>query len=209
VSASDPHAIETLAELRSVIPEPTTGIELKIYDTLIAEAVAFIARSPFLVMATSDDAGNVDASPKGDEPGFVTVVDDTTLLVPDRPGNKLAYGLTNILTNPHIGVIFMIPGTTETLRVNGRAELRRDPELLDALAARGRPALLAIRVTVEQCFFHCSKAFLRSQLWKPDTWPERQRISFGAMVARRLESDDPGLVESVDAMIAEDYRTNL
>ena len=192
-----------------VVGEPGAGIELKLYDHVDEDAADFIARSPFIVLSTSDADGHQDASPKGDDPGFVAIEDERTLLIPDRPGNRLAYGLTNIVANPRVGLIFLIPGTTETLRVNGTAELRSDPELLTRLEARGKPAVLVIRVTVEECFFHCSKAFIRSKLWKHETWPERQKISFGEMVARRLKSDDENLPGLIDAGIEEDYRTNL
>ena len=199
----------SIEELRAVVGEPTAGLELKIYDELFDEACEFIARSPFLVLSTSDRAGNHDASPKGDAPGFVVVEDSKTLLIPDRPGNRLVYGHTNILEQPHVGILFVIPGTTETLRVNGRASLHTGVELLDRLGARDRPAVLAIRVEVDQCFFHCSKAFIRSALWKAETWPEPRKLSFGAMFARRLGTEDPGVVRTIDDAIAEDYRTNL
>jgi PPOX class probable FMN-dependent enzyme len=205
----DAHSIDSVARLRDVIGEPGAGIELKVYDALTEEARAYIDRSPFLVLSSADRDGRLDASPKGDAPGFVLVEDDHTIVIPDRPGNKLAYGLTNVIDNPHVGVLFMIPGTTETLRVNGSAELRNDPELLERLAARGKPAVLAIRVTVEECFFHCSKAFIRSNLWKPDSWPEKQKISFGQMLARRIAADDPDLPQVIDDMVEADYRTNL
>ena len=201
--------ISSIEELRAVVGEPTAGIELKIYDELFDEACEFIARSPFLVLSTSDRAGNHDASPKGDAPGFVVVEDSKTLLIPDRPGNRLVYGHTNILEQPKVGILFVIPGTTETLRVNGRASLHTDVELLDRLAARGRPAILAIRVQVDQCFFHCSKAFIRSALWKSETWPEKRTLSFGAMFARRLGTEDPAVARTIDDAVAEDYRINL
>jgi uncharacterized protein len=204
----DDHAIRTVDQLREVIAEPIDGVRVKLGEVLDDHATAFIADAPFLVLSTADTAGRLDASPKGDEPGFVLIEDECTLVIPDRPGNKLAFGLTNILENPHVGVLFVIPGTTETLRVNGRAELSRDPELLERLAARGRPAVLAIRVHVEECFFHCSKAFLRSKLWKHEEWPERKKISFGAMLAPRI-TDDPALVEVIDQMVEDDYRTTL
>lgn len=209
VTKDDEHYLDSIEKLRAVVGEPGAGIELKLYDHVFAEARAYIGQSPFLVLATADADGHLDASPKGDDPGFVVVEDETTLLIPDRPGNRLAYGLTNIVANPRVGVIFLIPGTTETLRINGSAELRSDPELLTRLEARGKPAILVIRVTVEECFFHCSKAFLRSKLWKHETWPERHHISFGEMAARRLERDDEHLVATIDAMIDEDARTNL
>jgi PPOX class probable FMN-dependent enzyme len=203
------HAIGSVEALRAVVGEPTPGIELKVYGELPEEARAFVARSPFLVLSTADADGNLDASPKGDAPGFVMIEDDATLVIPDRPGNKLVYGHTNIIEQPHVGILFIVPGTTETLRVNGRATLTADPALLERLAARGRPAILAIRVEIDECFFHCSKAFLRSQLWKADTWPERPPISFGRMFARRLGVDDPELATTIDASVEADYRTNL
>src|SRR5205814_7712122 len=127
-----------------------------------------------------------DVSPKGDGPGFVAVHGDDTLLIPDRKGNKLIFGLQNILANPRVAVIFLVPGTEETLRIQGSAELTADPAVLDRLAARGQPARLAIRVHVDACFFHCAKAFKRSRLWQPETWPDRRKISFGKLVAPKL-----------------------
>ncbi|TMA35283.1 MAG: pyridoxamine 5'-phosphate oxidase family protein [Deltaproteobacteria bacterium] len=162
----DPHEIEDLAALRRVIGEPIPGLGLKNQSTISDEAREYIEHSPFLVLATSDAEGRLDASPKGDGPGFCLIEDERTLVIPDRPGNKLVYGLQNILANPRVGVIFMLPGTPETVRVNGIATLTADPDLLARLAARGKPAVLAIRIQVEECFHHCAKAFLRSQLWK-------------------------------------------
>jgi PPOX class probable FMN-dependent enzyme len=163
------------------------------------------------VLSTADAAGNIDASPKGDAPGFVLIEDEQTLVIPDRPGNKLAYGHLNILANPKVGVLFMIPGTPETLRVNGQASLTADPDLLGQLAARGKPATLAIRIQVEECFFHCAKAFIRSALWKPESWPERQKISFGRMLAKSLGTgtDDSASAAAIDEMVESDYRDNL
>lgn len=206
--STDPHTITTLEALREVIGDTIPGLEAKNLDRLDEFAVEFLSRAPFLVLATADANGNVDASPKGDAPGFVAVEDEHTLLIPDRPGNKLAYGHLNILANPRVGVLFMIPGTPETLRVNGRATISRDPALLAQLEARGKPAVLAIRVHVDECFFHCAKAFMRSALWQPDTWPERRKISFGRMYAKRTGGDDD-LARSVDARVEADYRDNL
>ena len=175
--------IETEAELRAVIGAEPPGLAKKNQPYLNDFAVDFIAKSPFLVLSTADAEGRIDASPKGDDPGFVAVENARQLLIPDRPGNRLAYGHTNILANPQVGVLFMIPGTPETLRVNGQAALSADPELLDRLAARGRPAVLAIQVQVEEVFFHCAKAFLRSRLWRPESWGEKHEVSFGKMFA--------------------------
>ncbi len=204
---SDSHAISTVAELRAVIGEEVPGLSEKNVDHLNDFALDYLAKAPFLVMATSDASGNLDASPKGDGPGFVEVEDKRTLVIPDRPGNKLAYGHLNILDNPRIGLIFMIPGTPETFRVNGDAELTADPELLERLAARGKPATLAVRVHVKEAFFHCAKAFMRSGLWQPDSWPDRHKVSFGEMYAAQRRGELTA--EQVDAAVAADYEANL
>ncbi len=204
------HRIHTVEELREVVTEPGTAIAVKVGDVLDEHARDFIAECPFVVVATADDQGRLDSSPKGDEPGFVLVEDDHTLVIPDRPGNHLAMGLTNIVANPHVGILFIIPGTTETLRVNGRAELTRDPELLGQLAARGKPAVLGIRVAVEEVFFHCAKAFIRSKLWKHEQWPPKKKVSFGAMLAPKIDPDaGRELAAIIDDMVEEDYKANL
>ncbi|MGI9327660.1 MAG: MSMEG_1061 family FMN-dependent PPOX-type flavoprotein [Pseudomonadales bacterium] len=200
--------ITTVAQLRSIIGEAHPSVAEKKIDHLDRYARTFIARSPFLVLSTADAQGRVDASPKGDAPGFVQVVDNSTLVIPDRPGNKLAYGHQNILHNPQVGLLFMIPNTAETLRVNGRAELTADAQLLQSLASRGKSAVLAIQVSVEECFFHCAKAFLRSGLWKPESWGERHRVSFGEMFAQR-RGDDAASAQGIDQLIEADYRDNL
>jgi hypothetical protein len=205
---SDSFLIETPEALRELIGEQAKGIDLKNQDTLDEFATDFIARAPFLILATADADGRLDASPKGDAPGFVHVEDERTLVIPDRPGNKLVYGHQNILDNPRVGVIFMIPGTPETLRVNGTAQLTRDPDLLETLAARGRPAVLGIRIHVEECFFHCAKAFIRSKLWKSEEWPERKRISFGEMFAKKVGAGGDA-AKAVDDAVEADYRDNL
>ena len=172
--------IRTKEELRSVIGNEIPGLNEKNIDHLDQHALDFIAKCPFLILSTADQNGRCDASPKGDAPGFVQILNDRTLLIPDRPGNKLAYGHQNILSNPQVGLLFMLPGTSETLRVNGSAKLDASPTVLENLSARGRPAVLAIRVEVQECFFHCAKAFIRSGLWQQSSWPERpHRVSFG------------------------------
>ena len=148
------------------------------------------------------------ATPKGDGPGFVAIEDERTLLIPERKGNKLIQGLQNILATGRVALVFLVPGTEETLRVHGRAELTADPAVLARLEERGQPALLAIRVHVEQVFFHCAKAFKRSKLWQPDTWPEKLRISFGTMLAKRLGAGADA-AQKIDAAVEEDYRTGL
>ncbi|TDD02499.1 pyridoxamine 5'-phosphate oxidase family protein [Nonomuraea deserti] len=130
----------------------------------------WLAASPFCLIATSDDKGACDVSPKGDPAGFVHVIDDTTIAIPDRPGNRRADGFLNVLKNPQVGLIFLIPGRNETLRINGRARLVRDAPFFDELIVKGHRPHLALVVEIEQIFFHCAKSFLRSALWKPDTW---------------------------------------
>lgn len=208
MTPADPHRIDSLDALRAIVGASNPATEAKIEPVIGEFARAFIARSPFLLMATSDAEGRLDVSPKGDGPGFVAVEDERTLLVPDRTGNRLVFGLQNILANPRVGLVFVVPGTGETLRVNGRAELTKDPAVCERLAARGKPALLAVRVTVEECFFHCAKAFLRSALWKPESWPTPEKVSFGRMIARKFGGDD-AMAASIDQMIDEDYRNNL
>lgn len=205
---TDPHALTTVEQVRAIIGDESPVVRTKLFQGLEATAKGFIARSPLVLLATADRDGRPDVSPKGDEPGFVAVEDDQTLLVPDRKGNKLIFALQNILANPTVALIFLVPGTEETLRVHGTAALTADPAVLQRLTARGQPALLAIRVRVERCFFHCAKAFKRSRLWHPETWPPNLRISFGNLLAPRLGGGDD-LAGSIDRMIQEDYKTNL
>ena len=202
------HDITTVAQLRAVIGEEVPGLAAKNIDHLNDFARDFISKSPFLILATSSVDGNLDASPKGDAPGFVHVLDDRTLYLPDRPGNKLAYGHLNVLENPQVGLIFMIPGTPETLRVNGRATLTAAPDVLDLLAARGKPATLALRIEVNEVFFHCAKAFMRSKLWQHDSWSERHRVSFGEMLAKQSGAA-LGTAAEIDAAVQNDYDNNL
>ena len=205
---ADPHRIETEAQLREVIPEPGRSIDLKLFDHVDEYAAAFIARAPLLLLATADREGRLDVSPKGDAPGFVAVADPRTLLIPDRPGNRLAYGFRNLLERPEVGMIFVVPGVTETLRVNGEAEITRDPELLARLSAREKPALVVTRVRVRECFFHCGKAFIRSSLWKPQSWPKGVKANIGRQIATRAKGGDT-LAESIEQGLEKSYRTGL
>jgi len=170
------------SELRALMGAPSERAIKKEMATLDEPSRAFIARSPFLLLATSDASGRCDVSPKGDGPGFVRVLDEHHLVIPDRPGNKRLDGLRNLLANPHIGLIFLIPGREETLRVNGRASIVRDEDILESLAARDKRPNVAIAVEVEECFFHCPKAFRRSKLWEPASWPDRDALPTMACV---------------------------
>jgi PPOX class probable FMN-dependent enzyme len=207
-TATDAYRIITVEQLRTIIDTPHELVPHKLWQKLDESCIEFIKRSPFLFLATSDAAGNLDVSPKGDGPGFVAVEDETTLLIPDRKGNKLIFGLQNILINPRVGTIFLLPGTDETLRVNGIAEITSDPDVLERLSARGQPAVVAIRVKVQEVFYHCAKAFIRAHLWKPETWHERHKISFGKILSAKIGGDNK-MAEEIDKLVEEDYRTNL
>jgi len=159
-------------ELRAIFGAPGERAVLKERPRLDEHTRAFIARSPFVLLATSNAAGRCDVSPKGDAPGFVLVLDDRHLVVPDRIGNNRIDGLTNIIENPHVGMIFLIPGREDTLRVNGRARIVRDAEILARLEVQGKRPKVAIGVEVEECFLHCAKAFKRSGLWERERWPD-------------------------------------
>lgn len=162
--------IASHAELREVLGAPMPRAVAKDRARLHPMDRAWIAASPFCLVATSAADGTCDVSPKGDPPGFVHVLDDVTVAVPDRPGNGRADGFVNVLENPHVGLILFIPGRGETLRINGRARLLRDGPMFDAMTVKGHRPRLALLVEVEQVFHHCAKAFMRSALWDPATW---------------------------------------
>lgn len=206
--ATDPHALTSLAQVREIIGPASPAVGKKVFDRLGETELRFLARSPFALLATADADGVPDVSPKGDGPGFVHPEDARTRLVPERKGNRMILGLHNVLANPRVALIFLVPGTEETLRVHGRAGLTADPAVLERLRERGQPALLAIRVHVERCFFHCAKAFRRSRIWQSDTWPERLRVSFGELLAPRL-GGDAALAAAIDRDIEENYEKDL
>lgn len=179
--------VKDVGRLRAIVQEPSPVSDAKVLDHLDDQALAFIALSPFAVLTTASADGTLEASPKGDAPGFIRVQSPTVILLPDRVGNRLVFGLKNILENPKVALLVMVPGTNETLRISGAAEILADPDLLDSMKEHGKPALLAIRITIQRSFFHCGKAYLRSGLWKPETWPDRVRVSFGKVISRRLK----------------------
>lgn len=176
----------------------------------------FIGLSPFLVIGTQSADGRADVSPRGDPAGFVQVLDDQRIAIPERPGNKRLDTLTNILENPAVGLLFMIPGFEETLRINGRATLSRDPHLLERMTIHNRPPKVAILVRVEEAFLHCAKAFKRSNLWDPAARADRKVMpSLGRMIleqvaeAERDSRPDESKVEQIDQAIEESYGTRL
>ncbi|MGH7966860.1 MAG: MSMEG_1061 family FMN-dependent PPOX-type flavoprotein [Candidatus Binatia bacterium] len=198
----DTTAPRTPEDLGQRFGEP---VELAVKHKLpfIDEAAArFIAQCPFVIVATADAQGRCDASPKGDPPGFIKVADERTLYLPDRSGNKMFQGITNILENPHIGLLFLIPGEEWTMRINGRARIVDDPPLLERLGARGQAAQLAIEVKVEECYFHCPRSFKRAELWNPDRFQSYAGDSWGKILAERTKMDKSKVGE-IDAILAE------
>ncbi|GAA4846587.1 pyridoxamine 5'-phosphate oxidase family protein [Actinomycetospora corticicola] len=179
--------ITTLEQLREVVGEPVRRAVTKQRDRLDDVDRAFIAHSPFQLVATSDAAGHLDVSPKGDPAGSVLVLDDHTLVLPDRPGNRRVDGFANILENPHVGLIFLVPRRHDTLRVNGTARLLLDPPYAERLRHRNHVPRLVLEVSVEEVFTHCAKAFLRSDLWEPEKWPEDDLPSIAVMASRTTD----------------------
>jgi len=168
-------------QLREVVGHPSDAVANKVRTALTQEHRDWLARSPFCMMATAAADGTCDVSPKGDPAGFTLVLDDRTIAIPDRRGNKRTDGFRNVLANPHVGLVYLIPGRGDTLRVNGRATLLRDAPFFDDMVVKATRPVLALLVEVEQVFFHCPKAFMRSNLWQPETWdpeslPSRARL---------------------------------
>jgi PPOX class probable FMN-dependent enzyme len=175
-------------------------------------ARTFIERSPFLCIGTSDENGNADVSPRGDPPGFVRILDDHTLIIPDRPGNNRVDTMQNIIANPQVGILFLIPGIDDTLRVNGKAWIIDDPAELAPAAINGRPPKIGIKVKVEEVFFHCAKAFRRSKLWDQSSHVDRGFLpGLAHMVMEQARACEVDTTESdeVEAEIQEEYKTGL
>jgi PPOX class probable FMN-dependent enzyme len=208
--ASD-DVIATEAELRARFAAPGRLAVLKQLDRLDHNCRRFIELSPFLCLATARPDGLADNSPRGDGPGFVRVLDERTLLIPDRPGNNRLDSMTNILHNPNVGLLFFIPGVNETLRVNGRARLVTRSDLLARCAVRGRAPQVALLVEVIEAFLHCSKALIRSRLWQDDAKVERTALpSLGRMIAEIAEREvDAATVADYDRQIARSIEERL
>lgn len=181
-------AIETVDGLVDLLGVPGDRAANKGRSALLEVDRDWLAATPFCVMATSDAEGNCDASPKGDPPGdLVHVIDERTIAIAERPGNKRADGYKNILSNPHVGLNFFIPGRGDTLRINGRARLISDAPFFDDMAVKGKRPILAVVVEIDDVFFHCAKAFLRSGIWKPETWEPDAKVPRRAVVAAQVE----------------------
>lgn len=189
--------ITSLDELRKILGPVTEPAKSKVRDLLDEIDVDWIAASPFCLIATSDLDGNCDVSPKGDPPGFSRVIDRSTLLIPDRPGNRRADGLNNILKNGHVGLIYFIPGRGDTLRVNGKAKVVKDCAEFDQMIIGGHRPSLGLLVDIEEVFYHCSKSFLRSKLWDPESW-DSESVPSRAAISKALERKDHSLAELED-----------
>ena len=199
--------IEDPRQLREIYGAPNERSLKKELTRFDRHCRNFIALSPFLVIASSDPSGRCDASPKGDMPGFVRVVDDTTLLIPDRLGNNRVDTLGNLLARPGVGLIFFVPGINETLRVNGRASVTTDPALLEPLAVNGKVPRSGILVAAEEIYFHCGKALIRSDLWNPEKHVARGAFPpLGRIIAEQIGGIDP---DEAERQTAESYRTRL
>lgn len=196
--------IDDEAVLRALLGEPSSLVCAKLADRLVAETRPFVERAPFVLLATSDRAGRCDVSPRGDPPGFVRILDDRTLLLPERPGNRLADSLRNIVANPHVGLLFVVPGVGDSFRVNGRATLTTDRALLAPSAVEGKPPVLGILVDVEEAYTQCSKAFLRSQLWDPARFIDRAALPSSGAILRALQGEGFD-ADGYDAARAERY----
>ena len=186
--------VTTHDELGEILGKPLERVATKDRPSLDETARDWLAASPFCLVATAGADGTCDVSPKGDPPGFTLVLDDTTIVIPERPGNRRADGFHNILDNPHIGLIYLLPGRGDTLRINGKARLVRDEPYFDRMVVKGHRPVLAVLVEIEQVFFHCSKAFLRSALWKPETWTPAAAPS-RPQIAKALERPDDSMEE--------------
>jgi uncharacterized protein len=192
------------AALREAIGSPAELVQSKLADRLNELTRKFIERSPFVCVATARPGGGLDVSPRGDPAGFVRILDERTLLLPDRPGNRLADTLTNLLADDRIGLLFLIPGVGDSFRVNGRASIVQDDELLAGSAVDGKPPKLGIVVSVEEAYTQCPKALIRSDLWNPERHVDRSELPTSGEIMRAVA--DPALdAERYDRERAERY----
>ena len=180
--------VTTIDELRAIVGHPIEAVAKKVTDRLSGAHRLWLAHSPLGFVATTDAQGRVDVSPKGDPPGFVQVLDEMTIAIPERPGNKRVDGYLNVLQRPHVGTLFVIPGRGDTLRINGHARILSDADYFDAMVVQGKRPILALEITVEEVFFHCAKAFLRSDAWDPQRW-DPEAVPSVAQMARAMRTD--------------------
>ena len=200
--------LSSMDDLRRIIAEPRPATRSKILDALDEQSIDFLKRCPFALVGTTAADGTIEVSPKGDEPGFIRIEDSRTLLIPERVGNNLAFGLSNILATGKVGIIALVPATGETLRISGTAELYDDADLLASLSSLGKPALLATRVHIKHCYFHCARSIVRAKLWDPKAWPAPGRISFGKIIAKSI-GESAEVAAQIDANVESAYTTRL
>ena len=200
--------IDSVAKLRAVYRPPRARSGLKVLDHLDVHCRDFLALSPLCVISSSRADGRADASPRGDLPGSLAhVLNDKTLLLPDRPGNRQLDTLTNLVERPYVGLVFFVPGWNETLRINGRVEIVSEREFLAPLAVRGKLPILVLKVTVEQAYLHCAKALIRARIWEPEARVERSRFpTYGQVLADQIAGADAA---EIDADSAQSARTDL
>jgi uncharacterized protein len=205
--------ISSREALRTVIRQPSELVIAKEINFLDEHCKSLIALSPFILIATSNKRGRCDVSPKGDPPGFVQVLSDKYLAIPDRPGNARLDSIENILENPQVGLLFVIPGTRETLRINGKAMIIQDDEVLDRGMVDGKRPTLAIGVEVQEAFIHCAKAFIRSNLWKHETWPSLEGLpTFAKMLIDHVNAENiktEMTEKQLDDLLENDYKAKL
>ncbi len=199
--------ITTEEQLRALLGDPVPAALAKERTALADVDREWLAASPFCLIATSGADGSCDVSPKGDPPGFTLVLDDRTVAVPERAGNRRADGYRNILANPHVGLIYLLPGRGDTLRINGRARLVRDAGLLERMVVKGHRPLLAMVVEIEQLFFHCAKAFLRSGLWDPTSWTPDAVASRARIASQQERAGEP--LADIERYYGEQYTAGL
>ncbi len=197
--------ITTEEQLRELIGAPNDLVVAKIANRLNELTRPLIEHAPFICIATADADGNCDVSPRGDPAGFVRILDDRTLLIPERPGNKIADSLRNIIATGHVGLIFIIPGITDTFRVNGRARLVTDLDLLEPSAVEGKVPKLGILVDIDEAYTQCSKAFIRSDLWNPDNYADRSQFATNGEVLKAVRGDAEFDAAEYDSARAERY----
>jgi len=202
--------VTTREELRTIYktPRPTDGSIRKELKALDGHCRSFIGKSPFVLIGSSDGEGNADVTPKGDKPGFAAILDDRTIAIPDRPGNNRLDTLENILRNPSVGLLFLIPGMNETLRVNGDARITVDAGLRERLVVDGKEPQSVVVVTVKAAYMHCGKAFMRSDLWKPETWYDRATLpTLGQILRDQLVVADSA--EATDSWLDDEYKKTM
>jgi uncharacterized protein len=202
--------VANIEAVREIYRMPAAGTKQKVLGSLDQHARAFIAASPFVLMGTSSPDGTADVSPKGGPAGFVVVLDDQRIAIPDLSGNNLLDSITNIVDGSGIGLLFLVPGVDETLRVNGYACLTTDPLILDACAVKDRRPKAAIGVTVVQQYMHCAKAFRRSELWNPPTWPDRSALpTLGCILRDQIPLPDDVTAALIDENLESNYASTL